>query len=262
MLRTRVLTAAVGLPVILVAILLGDPLFSALVAVALAVATAEFMHGAGNRFPEPITLLAAAGSASLALTPHLGPVERDAAFASFVAASLALLVFTGEPTQTAPRFLGAATAVTYVGWLGHHIVLLHELPDGRDWVLLALLATFAGDTGAYAVGMLIGRHKMAPRISPRKSWEGLGGGIVAATAVTVGAYALGAQEFDAVAAVLLGLAIAVLGPVGDLAESMLKRGMGVKDASGLVPGHGGFLDRLDSLLFTVPAVYFFAVWVA
>ncbi len=262
MLRTRVLTAAVGLPIILAAILLGDPPFTVLVAVALAVATAEFMLGAGNRLVDPITLLAAAGSASLAIAPHAGLVERDAALTAFLVAALALLVFSGEPVQMAPKFLSAAAAVAYIGWLGHHFVLLHELPEGRDWVLLALLATFAGDTGAYAVGMKVGRHKMAPRISPKKSWEGLAGGIVAATAVIVLVYALGAQEFDALAAVVLGFAIAALGPIGDLAESMLKRGMGVKDASWLVPGHGGFMDRLDSLLFTVPAVYYFATWVA
>ena len=158
--------------------------------------------------------------------------------------------------------LTVAGAVVYVGWLGQYLVGVHELADGRDWLLLAMLATFAGDTGAYFTGVTLGRHKMAPAISPKKTWEGFAGGFAAAVGAAVTVYALGAMEFDLALALGLGVVIALVGPVGDLAESLLKRGMGVKDASGLVPGHGGFLDRLDSLLFTVPATYFFVAWAA
>jgi phosphatidate cytidylyltransferase len=254
-----VATAIVGMPLIIGAILLGDPSLTALVAVALAIGTFEFCHGAGMEWWDPMAVLAAAGSASLALVPHLGFVERDAAL---VAAIFAVLVVAlrGLPATEGPKWPAAAAAILYIGWLGQYFVLVHDLPFGRDWLLLALLATFAGDTGAYFTGITVGRHKMAPAISPKKTWEGFGGGAVAAIGATVAVYALGAMQFDVAKALVLGAAIAVVGPLGDLAESMLKRGMGVKDASGLIPGHGGFLDRLDSLLFVVPVVYFFAVW--
>jgi phosphatidate cytidylyltransferase len=256
----RMLSAAVGLPVIVAAILLGEPWLTILVGVALAIGAAEFCHGAGIRWLDPMTLIAAAAAVALAVTPHLGGLERDAALVALVMGALAAAVFGRAPQRGAGYWLAVAGAVLYVGWLGHYFVTVHDLPNGRDWLLLGMLATFASDTGAYFTGVAIGRHHMAPAISPKKTWEGFAGGVVACVGATVACYAAGAMEFDAARALLLGAPLAIAAPLGDLAESLLKRGMGVKDASGLVPGHGGFLDRLDSLLFTVPAVYFFAVW--
>ena len=147
--------------------------------------------------------------------------------------------------------------ILYVGLLLSTLVLLRNVEDGRSWVFIALLTTFAIDTGAYATGKLIGRHKLAPAISPGKTWEGAAGGYFAG----VGAFVALNQLFDT------GVSLATLAPVfvflpiaamiGDLFESWMKRRMGVKDASGLLPGHGGFLDRLDSILFIVPLLYVF-----
>ncbi|MEX2080900.1 MAG: CDP-archaeol synthase, partial [Dehalococcoidia bacterium] len=145
----------------------------------------------------------------------------------------------------------------YIGVPLSALVLLRDLEDGRAWVFLAILATFAVDTGAYATGKLIGRHKLAPRISPGKTWEGVAGGFIAGSAAVVAlAFAL---DIDPSLARLLPLAFILppLAMAGDLFESWMKRRMGVKDASGLLPGHGGFLDRLDSLLFVAPLVYVF-----
>jgi phosphatidate cytidylyltransferase len=137
---------------------------------------------------------------------------------------------------------------------------LEETPtrgDGVTWMLLVLLGTAACDTGAYLVGSTLGRHKMIPHISPGKTWEGLAGGVLGAV---LGALALsGLLRLGWLPAVLLGLAICAAAVAGDLCESLLKRAAGVKDSGNLIPGHGGILDRIDSVLFVLPTVYLFAM---
>ncbi len=134
-------------------------------------------------------------------------------------------------------------------------LVLRESDDGLAWLGYAILITFASDTAAYAVGSLLGRHRLAPSISPSKTWEGAIGGIIGAAAVSAAFAVL--IELDALplaAAIPLGAALSVLGQLGDLGESWIKRRVGVKDSGSLLPGHGGVLDRLDSLLPILPAV--------
>ncbi len=120
-----------------------------------------------------------------------------------------------------------------------------------------VLAVVANDVGALAVGSKIGRHPLAPAISPRKTWEGLAGGAVASVVVSVVVLGMiGLAPWDAGSALALGLVVAVVAPIGDLCESMIKRDIGVKDMGTLLPGHGGILDRIDALLFVVPATYY------
>ncbi len=146
----------------------------------------------------------------------------------------------------------------YIGIPLRYFLELRALPDGVAWVLLALLATFANDTAAYAVGRVLGRHPMVPTISPGKTWEGAAGGLTAA-AVTCAVLAVlfGLPDGPWVG---FGLGLGLAAQAGDLLESSLKRRAGVKDASGLVPGHGGILDRLDSLVFVAPLVYHYSQW--
>jgi phosphatidate cytidylyltransferase len=145
----------------------------------------------------------------------------------------------------------------YLGFALATFVLVRDAELGREWFFLGLLATFAVDTGAYATGKLIGRHKMAPKISPGKTWEGAVGGYVFGAAAVLVLNRL----FDTGVSVSTMLPFALLLPpaamAGDLLESWMKRRMGVKDASGLLPGHGGFLDRLDSLVAVFPVLYLF-----
>ena len=131
---------------------------------------------------------------------------------------------------------------------------------GRDWVLLALFATFAVDTTAYFVGRAWGRHKMAPTISPGKTWEGAVGGLVGAIVAVIALALLLDIDISYSEMVILGFLIAVFAQLGDLAESKLKRSMGVKEAGNLIPGHGGILDRLDSIVFTGVVVYYCLRW--
>lgn len=150
--------------------------------------------------------------------------------------------------------------VVYVGWLLGYAILLRARADGPVLVLFLVGVTWAGESAAYLIGSAIGRHQLAPVISPRKTVEGA----VAQVVATVGAAALlGAWLLPACrlgTSLLAGALLGVVGQFGDLAESAIKRSVGTKDTGSLIPGHGGVLDRIDSLLFNVPAFYFYSLY--
>jgi len=167
-------------------------------------------------------------------------------------------------TLLQPRGGAPAIAVTLMGvsWIGvalAHAVLLRELPDGRDLIINVMVGTFVGDTGAYLGGRMFGRTPLAPSISPNKTVEGLAIGVVAAVA---GVFFAGLYEdwLSNGDALILGAAIAVVAPIGDLFESYLKRDAGTKDTGVLFGAHGGALDRLDAVLFSTVATFY--VWSA
>lgn len=260
-LTLRLATAAVGIPILLAVVLVGGPVYVAVVAAVLAVAAWELCHAAGLRQREPLTLLAMAAAAALALSDPDRPLLPLGVLSALALTTLIALVVEGQIDGAAGRWAVALAAPGYVGVLGSHFALLRDQADGRDWVLLAILGTFAVDTGAYAVGRLLGRRKLAPRISPGKTVAGAVGGLLGGMLVTVTLnVALGLDENPALMAAL-GLVLAVAAETGDLGESLLKRSLGVKDMGRLFPGHGGLLDRMDSLLFAVPVVYWGARWI-
>lgn len=153
--------------------------------------------------------------------------------------------------------LGAATLSVIPAWCA--LALLHN--DGAGWLLLALAIVWATDTGAYFAGRALGRHKLSPRISPNKTVEGLLGGLVAGVAVALGGAALLGERGPELALVALVATLMVLfSVVGDLFESMLKRHVGAKDSGTLIPGHGGLLDRLDSVLAALPVFALGKIW--
>jgi phosphatidate cytidylyltransferase len=149
----------------------------------------------------------------------------------------------------------------YIGVTLGHLLLTRALLDGAALSLFVVLVTWCSDIGAYYVGTLFGSHRLAPSISPNKTVEGLVGGWVLATVAAFGARVLGAHVFSNADCLILGTLLTGAGVVGDLAESALKRSAGVKDSGALLPGHGGMLDRLDSLLFTVPTFYYYVAWI-
>ena len=180
-------------------------------------------------------------------------------------AFLAVVIPLGWVIRKGPRAgalevwaLSAAGAL-YVGWPLAHVELLRRLPDGREWLILAISCTWATDTGAYIVGSLFGRRKLAPSISPGKTVEGSAGALLvtALTGVLVGSAAGLPRGAWAVAVVSLGLS--VVAQAGDLSESYVKRVAGVKDSGRLLPGHGGLLDRIDGLLWVVVATHYLAL---
>jgi len=160
-----------------------------------------------------------------------------------------------------------AAGVMYIGWIGSYLIDLRaHLGDlGGWWLMIVLPIIWAGDTGAYSIGAVYGKHKMTPRLSPKKSWEGYGAGVF--TSVLIGAFftyaytAVGARQplnglITPLEGALLGLVIGALAPLGDLGESMFKRQSGMKDSSNIFPGHGGFLDRIDSWIWGAAIGYF------
>jgi phosphatidate cytidylyltransferase len=151
--------------------------------------------------------------------------------------------------------------VLYLGWLTSHYLALRALPLGAAWVTFALFDTFASDTAAFLVGRAIGRHKLAPSISPKKTWEGAAGGVAGAVAAGIFLSWLLKLPMSVLTAGLLALAVSVIGQLGDLAESLFKRSAGAKDSSSALPGHGGFLDRTDSVVFAGLVVYYYAIWI-
>ena len=149
--------------------------------------------------------------------------------------------------------------VLYAGGLMLHGILLRDLADGLAWGALAILGTWSCDIFAYLIGRAWGRHKFAPRISPKKTWEGAIGGFVCSFGVVM--LAAWIVDLPLVPIIGLGLLIPLVTIAGDLTESMLKRSAGVKDTGNWIPGHGGLLDRLDSLIFVIPTVYYYALYV-
>lgn len=148
----------------------------------------------------------------------------------------------------------------YVGTLGPLIGLLRDLPDGVPWVFLLLAVTWLNDTFAYFAGHWWGKRKLAPKVSPGKTWEGLVGGLVGSLAGLLLVWHLGGRFFPFWEGLVLAVVSGFIGPLGDLGESLVKRGAAVKDSGQLIPGHGGMLDRIDALLFNAPLVYGFALW--
>jgi phosphatidate cytidylyltransferase len=179
--------------------------------------------------------------------------------ASLIAVAIAILLAPGDLPQAGGRLGLAEFGVFYVGGLTAAIGLMHrQLPDGPLWVLVTLTLTFANDTGAYFAGRALGRHKLYPTISPGKTVEGAVGGLAAALVALLALRATLFSRLTSVDCLLLAVPASVLGPAGDLVESMLKRSAGVKDSGHLIPGHGGLLDRLDALLFVGAWVYGYA----
>lgn len=147
----------------------------------------------------------------------------------------------------------------YIPLLLAHLAMLRGLPDGRGWVFLVMLVVMAGDSCAYFSGTILGRHPLYPAISPKKSIEGAIGGLLGSLAGALVAGAWFLPRLTLGDGLALGLLLGGVGQLGDLFESMLKRSCGVKDSGTLIPGHGGMLDRLDSLLFVFPLAYYYAL---
>jgi len=189
-------------------------------------------------------------------------------FTILVGAVLLAELRRGAGKQAVANSAATLLGFLYIGWLGTHLVALRELPhaigrpyaEGFTYVMLAFTLTWACDTGAYFVGRFFGRTKLMPDVSPGKSLEGGIAGLVAAILAGIGAHFWFAPYLTLLDAVVLGALVGVFGQLGDLVESLLKRDAETKDSSRLIPGHGGVLDRFDSLLFTAPIVYYYLLF--
>jgi phosphatidate cytidylyltransferase len=274
MLRQRVLSAIVFVPILFVSIWFGNPWFSIVVAVAAILGIIEFYAMVARKGWRPLTFFGTLWTLFFIFNAYYAPqyssnniyiIVTSALITSAVALSLLWLLFLRPAAEgTLASWASSLAGIFYLGWLLSYWVLIMNSYggdwNGRDWVLLALFSTFAVDTVAYFVGRAWGRHKMAPTISPGKTWEGALGGLVGAIVVVIVLSLLLDVDISYSEMVLLGFLIAVFAQLGDLAESKIKRSMGVKEASNLIPGHGGILDRLDSIVFTGVVVYYCLRW--
>jgi phosphatidate cytidylyltransferase len=202
--------------------------------------------------------IASAGGAFLLPLLHLRPLpflSVELVLAAVTVAAFCDALFFERELALAPRRVGLALLGTvYSGLLLSALVRLRAFENGFWWIILALTVTWANDTGAYFSGRALGRHKLFPRISPSKTWEGAIGGTCASIAGALVVAYVWLHQLPLWGAALIGLGAAVLGPLGDLSESMLKRAYGAKDSGRMLPGHGGMLDRIDALLFNAPFV--------
>lgn len=276
----RVLTAIVGIPIIVTVVLVGGVLFAAVAAVILMLAVLEFYAATdpetnttarsqprvrrstpsmfGQRLP---AFAGCAGVLLLAVAAYKGLDELTGALAVSVAGVFLLLVLQGDPQTGLRDWLWVTGGVAYIGFLGAHLVLLRELTDDGEWVFVAVFATFAADTAAYFIGRAFGRTQITSAISPGKTLEGSIAGFIAGFAAIFVLVWITGLDVDELELLPLAALLPIAAIIGDLAESLIKRGAGVKDASELVPGHGGFLDRLDSVLLTTPLVYYYVIWI-
>jgi phosphatidate cytidylyltransferase len=273
MLRYRVITATVGLPLIILAIWFGDPWpwFSLLIAAAALAGTWEFYHIANFDRREPLLYLGLLWSLALVLSPHYtNPDILPIVITTAVLISLICLLLRRSREKAFHDWAWTIVGALYVGWMLSYWLNLRGLEYGRNWVYLAMLTTFANDTGAYFVGRAMGKHKLAPAISPAKTWEGAIGGLVSAVLAAI----VIAMVLELISVkvgtpfvfrywqiMLLGFLAGLFAQLGDLIESLLKRNMGVKESGNLLPGHGGVLDRFDSLIFVGAVIYYYAVCV-
>ena len=262
----RAISALVLLPLAIWLTWLGGWPFAALVAVAASLCAVELLQMFGRLRLAEWYGAALAGAISLLAALHGGrtllPDWAPLALAFATLALLGLLLFTHEEQAEVPARAGRVTlAWLYCGLLASMLVGL-RVQGGTAWVVLAFVMTWANDTFAYFAGMLFGKHRIYEKVSPKKTWEGFAGGAAGSVAGALVLRATMLPELPVALAILLGAGAAVLGPVGDFTESLLKRSAGVKDSGRLIPGHGGLLDRIDALLFVVPWVYLFVRWLS
>lgn len=256
----RILTAAVGLPALFAVVWLGDPLISIAASIAAVTGVLEFYFLIGMRWRSPATLAGLIFTALfLAGVIFLDAVVLPVLAVASVALCLGILYLKQrQPLSFVGPVMWGGLGAFLITWPLAHLVLLRDLSEGRDWVFYTLATVFAADSGAYFIGKAFGQRKLAPRISPNKTMEGAGGGIAAAVISGTVVHSLTGLPGTLAAIAALSAVIALVSMAGDLAESYLKRRVGAKESGKLMPGHGGVLDRLDSVVFTVPLVYYYA----
>jgi phosphatidate cytidylyltransferase len=245
----RLLTAAALIPIIVYTVLFaGDWIFLGVLIAAALLSYREYNGiAAAYGFGAPGPMGYGFGLLLLAWKGDAWLVVVAAALVS-----LALAMRTGDLAKTLPRAALLVLGIVYVFGCWKCAMPLREA--NRHWLMFALLVNWVGDGGAYYVGRAFGRHKMAARVSPKKSWEGAAAS-VATSILIAGGYLMYFAGIGAPRAIALAAAANVAGQLGDLAESAMKRGAEVKDSGAILPGHGGFLDRVDSTLFSLPVVY-------
>ncbi len=254
---TRLLSAAILLPLVAFIVYVGSLPFTIMATLFATLAGYELyslMKAQGHR---PFLVLGLPIIALLTIG-HSFPLPQNVLLAGTFIATLLWPLFAGDREGTLVNWALTLAGAFYIGWMAMHMVMLRALPRGLAWTTIALLGTWATDSGAYLAGKTWGRRALAPKISPKKTWEGAIGGFLTGTAITI----LLTHQWIGMSlplAAACGFLIAIAAIFGDLIESWIKRQVQAKDSGNMIPGHGGILDRIDSLLLVGVVVYYFAL---
>lgn len=264
MLKKRISTALFLLPLLVAAIWFDQPLpwLAVFLAILGGLAVLEFYKivTLGNSNIVPFTAFGIIWTILFILSPHLGYDYLMPILLTFaiIIPPICLLLRRNKDFAVL-SWMWTVTGILYIGWLLSHFVALRELDMGREWVLYAVFVTFASDTFAYFIGKTWGKHQLAPSISPKKTKEGALGGVLGSILISLLMVWIFDLPINYGYAIILGIMVSIFGQIGDLFESLFKRNMGVKDSGKALPGHGGFLDRIDSVVFTGVIVYYYVV---
>jgi phosphatidate cytidylyltransferase len=269
MLRERILVAIILIPALAWVIYFGGWVYTITIALILALAAWEYgLLFRRSDFAPSLPLLAI-GVAMLCVVRFSGSFEDSA----LVLALLSLGVMTWHlvdyekgAEKSGSDFAITLGGVVYLGWIGSYLISLRQIADGQWWFLIAMPSVWLADSTAYFVGKWIGRHRLSPRLSPKKTWEGYLAGIIIGGLTGLGftyIWRIGAgtsSTLDPQIGLITGLIVSVLAPLGDLGISMIKREIKVKDTGNLLPGHGGVLDRIDSWIWAGVIGYYVISW--
>ena len=278
MLRKRIITALIGIPLLVLAIQRGgEALFLCIVLITAAAALMELFSMTSTR-PSLVKWISLAAGLFIILligqyrhviifanAQHQGsPISLLLTMPTLTVFALLLFLYAAYPRNTLliRQPFVTVLGVLYISLFLSYLVLLHAGQNGRNWIFFLLIVLWCTDIGAYAVGRIWGRHKLSPLVSPHKTIEGAVGGLIFSLVAAVILKKLLLEDLGLAQAAALSFVIAVPGQAGDLCESALKRYFGVKDSGTMLPGHGGMLDRIDSLLFAAPLTYYCKMLIA
>lgn len=261
----RALVTLLGVPCLVVITLRGGVYFLLLVDLILLLGLREFYAFVAAKGYRPYTAIGILCSLAMSWHVYRGATATALALTLLLLLIMALELFRRDASHALAHIAVTVLGVLYVGWLGSHLVALRELPRlagypdgfGARCVFLVAAITWVGDTAAYLVGVACGRRPLLPRVSPGKTVEGAIGGLAGSAGAGVACALTFAPFLTPAGGAILGGIGGLFGLLGDLVESLLKRDAGIKDSAALIPGHGGVLDRFDSLLFTAPLLYYY-----
>lgn len=253
--KTRIISGLIGLPLLILIVLLGGNVLNLAVLIISLIGVYEFHRALRNiEGTNPITFLNYIFTVSLFLITYTEKISIDLVIFTYIILTLISSVFSIKHSikDAAISLLGGL----YIPFFFYHMYLL----DGSIYIWLVFISAFATDTFAYFTGVTIGKHKLYPRVSPKKTIEGSLGGIIGCL-ITVMIFSVYFKLDNLIAIAILSIILSVMSQIGDLTASTIKRTANIKDYGDIIPGHGGILDRFDSILFTTPIVYYYIVYI-
>jgi phosphatidate cytidylyltransferase len=271
MLRQRIIVTILLLPILIWVIVQGDWIYVLVVGAALGLAASEYglLFRRGGLAPSlPLLVVGVLGLAVARFLVTFGDQALLLAALGLAGMTWHLVDYERGAERSGTDFAVTLSGLLYLGWIGSYLISLRMLPDGQWWILVVLPSVWIGDSAAYLIGSWIGRNRMSPRLSPKKTWEGylsgiLFGGLSGAALATLWRAGISADiGLTAQTGLVVGTAVAAISPLGDLGISMIKREMQAKHSSTLLPGHGGMLDRFDSWLWAGALGYYAVLWLA